>query len=182
VDCALAAVEHPDPLPSDRAGVKVVEPEPKMEVKLAGRNGDAGGEIEDVNARIRMDYRFGTFDLDQMVLIKSKNGPLAKPGDSGALVITEDNQRAVAIVVGGAGDYTVACYLTTALKKLIDALPEEDKASIKDPVNDPQVYLDGIRFGVTDRTHYRTGPPQHKGLFQRLIRDAAALKSKAMQA
>jgi hypothetical protein len=198
VDCALAAVEHPNPLLSKNPDIKVVDPKPGMPVKLAGRNGAAIGVIEDVNARLRMDYRFGTFDLDQMVLIKSENEPLAKPGDSGSLLINDDNQ-AVAIVVGGAdntvadrytvngeytvdGEYTVACYLTKALEKLIGVLPEEDRESVKDPVNDPKLYLDCIRFGVENRAQYNNGPPHHEGLFKRLVRDVDALKRRLTHA
>lgn len=125
VDCALAEVGQADRdkvvAEFPRKLVKypdIVTPLRGMKVGRVDESDNATGVIEDAHLRVRIDYRFGTFDFDDMLLIKGDQGPFAKPGDSGALVFDAATNKATAIVVGGSQEYTIACPLQKCLDQL----------------------------------------------------------------
>lgn len=135
VDCALAEVD-----PGDEAKLKdhyadriinldaYTDPIRGNKVQANGAAGLTTGTIEDVHGRVRIDYRFGTFDFDDMVLIKGKDDetPFAQPRDSGSLVVDQASSKPVAIVVGGSQKYTIACRLSRVITDLTNKLQNPD--------------------------------------------------------
>jgi hypothetical protein len=131
VDCALAVIENPQGVtgafPSKVVDhTDIADPEAGDEVIRVDDQEEVKGTIEQVGARVRIAYGFGTFDFDDMVLIKGCTGPFASPGDSGALVVK--NGKPCAMIVGGSQNYAVACKLSNVrdgLKRELTAtLPE----------------------------------------------------------
>ncbi len=124
VDCALGLVESADRVTGEFPDrivdcADIVDPEPGDQVERVDDIDKATGIIEEVDARVRIAYRFGTFDFDGMVLIRGIGGEFANPGDSGALVVK--NGRPAAMIVGGSQNYAIACKLS----KVRDALTRE---------------------------------------------------------
>jgi hypothetical protein len=125
VDCALAKVDK-----KDRKRIKIqfperivtsgnpIPPEVGMEVTRIDDTERATGVITSVTAYTPIDYRFGTYKFDDLVKIQGKDGPFAKPGDSGALLVDLKTKRPTAIVIGGSSRFTIACSLETALTEL----------------------------------------------------------------
>jgi hypothetical protein len=144
VDCALAEVEQADRdkviAEFPRKLVKysdIVPPLRGMKVGRVDEKDSATGVIEDTHLRVRIDYRFGTFDFENMMLIKGDQGQFAKPGDSGALVFDTATNRATAIVVGGSQEYTIACPLQKCLDQLRPLLSDGQPVSRTSRSNAP---------------------------------------------
>ena len=149
VDCALAAIENPDRVTGEAPGrifdsADLVDPKPGESVHRVDESESATGVIEDVNARLRIDYPFGTFDFEDMVLIKGYNGPFANPGDSGALVVN-DQRKPTAMIVGGSQNYTIACKLSNVRDELRDELANQLQLSSKEAGF--QLVLDKLKTG-----------------------------------
>jgi hypothetical protein len=135
-DCALAIVD--DPEDKDKielafpkrilSSAEMIDPTVGMSVFRVDETESARGEIMDVNLRMRIDYRFGTFEFDDLILIEGDCGRFARHGDSGAIVVDEETKRATAMVLGGTDTYTLACPLSTALAELA-----EEFAKLKKP-------------------------------------------------
>jgi hypothetical protein len=98
-----------------KAGMKVV----RVDVD---RNEQAKGVIKCVGCKAQIDFRFGAFNFDDMVLIEGEDGAFANPGDSGALIVDQETNQVTAMVVGGSSKYAIACPLSTVYEKLKDAL------------------------------------------------------------
>jgi len=130
VDCALAKVENPNLIatqfPDWIVDADPVEPEAQMKVSRVDDTDKATGVITSVNGHMPIDYRFGTYDLDDLVVIEGYNGQFAKPGDSGAIVVDQATKKATAMVIGGSSKYTIACRLTTAIRDLATALAKQN--------------------------------------------------------
>jgi hypothetical protein len=130
VDCALAKVENPELVATQFPDWIVysdpVEPEPQMRVSKVDNTDNATGVVRSVNVHMRIDYRFGTYDFDDLVLIEGDYGQFALPGDSGAIVVDRDSKKATALVIGGSSKYTIACPLTTAFKELAEELAKQN--------------------------------------------------------
>ena len=119
VDCAVAAPVTPDAVASDIlevgtvAGIK--EAQPGMVVKKSGRSSGLTHSIvlaTEVTFKVGMDHReYGLF-ADQVLC-----GPMSKPGDSGSLVLTEDNY-AVGLLFAGSDQATIL----NRIDRVFDAL------------------------------------------------------------
>ena len=132
VDCALAIVDKPDRVSGkfpDRTVnyAEIVDPKPNESVVRVGSG--VKGTVEEVSARVRIDYRFGTFDFEDMVLIKSsvEGDNFATPGNSGDLVLNS-NGMPTAMIVGGSQNYTIACKLSSVRDELQKTMPEDRRA------------------------------------------------------
>jgi len=140
VDCALAelnldkvqptilgnlALDSDDPIAPTR-GMKIV--------KFAG-NGDVQGTIVDVDADLYVDYSFGTFRLDDQVIIKGDQikgdrNDFAVAGDSGTMVIAREKNQATAMIFAASGQFAVACPLSTAFEELNRLLNVKEKLKL----------------------------------------------------
>lgn len=126
VDCAVALVENADRVTGEFPGrivdcADIVDPVPGDIVTRVDDIDKAIGTVEEVGARVRIAYRFGTFDFDNMVLIKGIGGAFASPGDSGALVVTKG--KPTAMIVGGSQNYAIACKLSSIRDAVKRELP-----------------------------------------------------------
>ena len=79
---------------------------------------EQAGTIVDISADLFVDYSFGTFLLVDQVLVKGNNSAFARQGDSGAIVVDNSTDRAVALVFATAGKFTAVCPLQRALELL----------------------------------------------------------------
>lgn len=102
-----------------KAGMKVV----RVDVD---RKEQAKGVIKCVGCKAQIDFRFGAFDFDDMVLIEGENGEFANPGDSGALIVDLETNQVTAMLVGGSRKYAIASPLSTVYKLLEEALAEHN--------------------------------------------------------
>ena len=114
--------------------VKVTQfesPEVRKRVYKFGKtSGLTFGRIVDVQADILVDYSFGVFRFRDQVLIEGENGrEFALDGDSGAVVLTAENDpKAVAMVFAPAGRYTAANSMPVVLHTLKMRLPGDTEA------------------------------------------------------
>jgi hypothetical protein len=135
VDCALAKVEHPDRVTGEAPdrifdSSDLQEPKPGDLVGRVDESDKATGVIQEVEARVRIAYPFGTFDFDDMVLIGGyDNRPFANPGDSGALIVNRETKKPTAMVVGGSQNFTVACKLSHVREELGKDLVERKQVN-----------------------------------------------------
>ncbi len=119
VDCAVAAPLSPELVAADIlevgpvAGVK--EAAPGMAIKKSGRSSGLTASFvlaTDVTLKVGMSYReYGLF-ADQILA-----GPMSKPGDSGSLVLAEDN-CAVGLLFAGSDQAT----MLSPIGRVLDAL------------------------------------------------------------
>ncbi len=119
VDCAVAAPVAPDAVAADIievgavAGIK--EAVPAMTVKKSGRSSGLTSSFvlaTNVTLKVGVSYtEYGTF-ADQILA-----GPMSMPGDSGSLVLTEDNY-AVGLLFAGSDQAT----MFTPIGRVLDAL------------------------------------------------------------
>ena len=158
-DCALAEVRDPDQIETQFperivSSAKLIDPQKGMYVNRVDDTEQASGVITDVNVRMKIDYRFGTFEFDDLILIEGVGGPFARSGDSGAIVVDRKTNKATALVVGGSRNYTLACPLSIALKELADALACQEAAgegNIEDPPKAPPTIELLVGAPVDDR-------------------------------
>jgi hypothetical protein len=156
VDCAMALVDKPDRVTAQFPRyivdpMRIIEPHAGMKVGLVDdSNGVSAGEVAQASARVRIDYRFGTFDFEDMVLIRGADGKrFANPGDSGALVLGWDQAQdkataaPVAMIVGGSQNYTIACKISNVHKKLMEELAKEPPPDHR-PENALELFLGTI--------------------------------------
>ncbi|MDT8901436.1 hypothetical protein Q4T40_09310 [Selenomonadales bacterium 4137-cl] len=119
VDCAVAAPVAADAVAADVFEVGDVqgvrETEIGMPVKKSGRSSGLTSSIilaTDVTLRVEMNYgEYGVF-ADQLLA-----GPMSLPGDSGSLVLSEDN-FAVGLLFAGSEQAT----MFTPIQRVLDAL------------------------------------------------------------
>ncbi len=119
VDCAVAAPIAPDAVAADIMEVGelkgIREVELGMTVKKSGRSSGVTTSLiiaTDVTAKVEMNYgEYGIF-AGQLLA-----GPMSKPGDSGSLVLSEDN-HAVGLLFAGSEQAT----LFTPIERVLAAL------------------------------------------------------------
>jgi hypothetical protein len=83
------------------------------------------GQVEDVDADVTINYAAVAFKFENQIMISGANGrPFAQPGDSGALVLERETQKAVGLLFGlsvstSSGQvYAVANHLNDVLSAL----------------------------------------------------------------
>jgi hypothetical protein len=141
VDCALAKVENSELVETQFPDRIVdysnpIDPETQMKVSRVDQSDKATGVITGVNVHMRIDYRFGTYDFDDLVLIEGDYGQFAVPGDSGALVVDQATKKATALVIGGSSKYTIACPIATAFRELEAQLAKQNAEKSPPPQGD----------------------------------------------
>jgi len=118
-DCAVAAPVSPDAVADDIlevgtvAGIK--EAAPAMAVKKSGRSsGLTASFVIATNVTLKVGVSYNEYSLfaDQVLA-----GPMSMPGDSGSLVLTEDNY-AVGLLFAGSDQAT----MFTPIARVLDAL------------------------------------------------------------
>jgi hypothetical protein len=175
VDCALAEVENPDLVETQFPNQIVefgdpVDPEAHMQVSRVDATDPATGVITGVNVHMPIDYRFGTYDFDDLVLIEGDNGQFAKPGDSGAILVDQVTHKATALVIGGSSKYTIACPLATVFRELTTVLAKQTpvatqptpRGNIRMSSAPPKIELvvNSLRDGGSSRPASATGGGQ----------------------
>jgi hypothetical protein len=129
VDCALARLNRQKSMGVPK---RIAKPTLNMKVVRSDESSPIIGTVVDVDAYLRMDYSFGTFDLEHQLLIESDDPSkaYARPGDSGALLVDDkETGDAIAMVVGGFGKYTIASPLTNVIEALREQLKNEPQMS-----------------------------------------------------
>jgi hypothetical protein len=106
-------------------------------MKFGAVTGLTRGVVVDINADFYIDYGFGTFLFKNQVVIDGQGqhnfeGPFkdifATDGDSGALLMDQQNQNPVALIFAEAGRFAVACPYREVEKQiglLLNPPPEE---------------------------------------------------------
>jgi hypothetical protein len=126
VDCAIAEILSPD-LTNARVMAKVGKlagPEPLdavdgMSVEKVGRgSGHTVGTIDDVSASITLQYELGELTFADQMFIRGTSGAFSEYGDSGALVVDAASRRAVGLLIGGNGQFSIANHLDDVLTEL----------------------------------------------------------------
>ncbi|MDR1482603.1 MAG: S1 family peptidase [Synergistaceae bacterium] len=133
VDAALARITNPDFVTSWQGDLEngydtpenIVEPVARMKVKKFGRTtGLTHGFIESKAIRFsKLPYKANGFNAtvyfsEFWFVVGEGNTPFALPGDSGSLVVTEDEKTAVGLIFAVGGQY--ACF--TPLRRVLDEL------------------------------------------------------------
>ncbi|MBI3681959.1 MAG: hypothetical protein HY235_16375 [Acidobacteria bacterium] len=99
----------------------VVVPELGLRVRKVGAAKERDGTIVDISVDFVAHYSFGSFLLEDQILVKVQKGSreFAQDGDSGA-VVAEDKKdgKAVGIVVASAGEFTAASPMVNMLEEL----------------------------------------------------------------
>jgi hypothetical protein len=130
VDCALGRLTNKKvsfdfPVEFQPASNQPITPRRGMRVAKAGAiSGTTYGTIDDVDAEGYINYEFGTFHLDNQVVIDSGSDDIefAVSGDSGSWVVDIDQKAATAMIFAAAGRFAVACPLPAVMKALQDQL------------------------------------------------------------
>jgi hypothetical protein len=126
VDCAIAEILDPAFI-----GVRVMskigklssaQPIPAVEamaVEKVGRgSGYSTGKIFDASATVTLHYELGDLTFVDQILIRGTSGAFSEYGDSGALVVDADSGRAVGLLIGGSGEFSVANDLDVVLAEV----------------------------------------------------------------
>ena len=101
----------------------VITPDIGMPVtKFGSVTGRTEGTIDDVSVDLYVDYAFGTFLLENQVMIRGTNDPnfFATAGDSGSLVVHQQESQALGMICAASGLFAVACPLENVLDRLKD--------------------------------------------------------------
>lgn len=119
VDCAIAKPNNArdvlDTILEVDGITSEVEPEVGMTVKKSGRtSGLTHGEITQVNVSANVNMGNGRFALfeDQFAMV-----PISEPGDSGSIILTEDN-KCVGLLFAGSEQMTIANRYSNVRAKL----------------------------------------------------------------
>jgi hypothetical protein len=128
VDCAMVKLPRsnhkvPTSFPDGHklSSATVITPDIGMPVtKFGAITARTEGIIVDVSLDLYVDYFFGTFLLENQVMIQGTNDPnhFATGGDSGSLVV-----QALGMICAASGLFAVAC----PLENIVDRLKEEAK-------------------------------------------------------
>jgi hypothetical protein len=126
VDCAIAAIQASSlvatrPLSGVRKlrSATPVAATEGMSVEKVGRgSGHTTGVVFDVSADLTLAYDMGDLLFVDQILIRSPDGHFSDYGDSGALVVDTDSGRAVGLLIGGDGQYSVANHIEDVLTEL----------------------------------------------------------------
>jgi hypothetical protein len=135
VDCAIAELASPDGAHADLIDVgpcnrkPIVAREGMRTMKTGRTTGVTRGEIVDVALDVEIDYpHLGSIMFEDQILIKSRErAPFSVEGDSGALVITDDDQHSpLGLLFASSNGWTVASHLEDVLALLdVDGSPLE---------------------------------------------------------
>jgi hypothetical protein len=126
VDCAIAEILTPE-LIGTRVMAKVgrlagPQPLPAVEgrtVEKVGRgSGYTLGKAFDVSATLTLSYGLGDLTFVDQILIRGKGRAFSEDGDSGALVVDSKSSRAVGLLIGGGGEFSIANHLDDVLTDL----------------------------------------------------------------
>lgn len=120
VDAAVAALVNPEDATSDILEIGPVEgtaeATPGLKVMKSGRTSAISrGEVQALGATVRVglgDAGFAVF-TDQIVTTA-----IAQPGDSGSLVVTDDEHKAIGMLSAGSAQATVVSKMENILKLL----------------------------------------------------------------
>ncbi len=120
VDAAVATVVNPEDVTGEILGIgpvgETAEATPGLKVMKSGRtSGISRGEVQALGATVRVglgDSGFAIFS-DQIVTTA-----IAQPGDSGSLVVTEDEHKAIGLLSAGSSQATVVSKMENVLKLL----------------------------------------------------------------
>jgi hypothetical protein len=127
-DCAMVKLPEsnhqpptsfPDGHPLSSAAL--ISPDIDMPVtKYGAVTGRTDGTIVDISVDLYVDYAFGTFLLQDQVMIQGTNDPdhFASAGDSGSLLVHGQKQQAMAMIFAASGLFAVACPLQDVLDRL----------------------------------------------------------------
>jgi hypothetical protein len=127
VDCAIAEI-----IDSERTSTRLVSskigklsgPQPiaaveAMSVLKVGRgSGFTTGNVFDVSASLALQYELGELTFADQILIRGAPAAFSEYGDSGALVIDAATRRAVGLLIGGNGEFSIANHLDDVLTEL----------------------------------------------------------------
>ena len=115
-DCALAQLGS-NFRPEGFSEFAPIDLSINMPVKKDGAiTGVTSGVIVDTAADVSVDYSFGTFRFNDQILIGGGKNEFAWDGDSGSIV-TDMQGHPLAMVFAEAGQYAVACPLSTVFKE-----------------------------------------------------------------
>jgi hypothetical protein len=127
VDCAIAEIIDSEltstRLVSSKIG-KLSGPQPidaaqDMSVLKVGRgSGFTTGKVFDVSASLTLQYELGELTFADQILIRGTLAAFSEYGDSGALVIDAATRRAVGLLIGGNGEFSIANHLDDVLTEL----------------------------------------------------------------
>ncbi|MFW5995978.1 MAG: hypothetical protein ACOCQB_01790 [Halanaerobiaceae bacterium] len=119
VDCAVARPRQPGDLEEnilDIGEIKgVADPKIGMPVKKSGRTSgvtESKIEVIDTTVEVNMDQSEKAIFHEQFV-----TGPMSRPGDSGSLMVNDDN-RAVGLLFAGSNDATISNNINNVLDAL----------------------------------------------------------------
>jgi hypothetical protein len=116
-DCAVALLNK-KLIPKRFPVATPIEPHIDMKVTKDGAiTTVTKGRIVDTSVDVFADYSFGTFRFNNQILIQGYDDEFAWEGDSGS-VVTDMEGHPVAMVFAEAGEYAVACPLSTVFKEL----------------------------------------------------------------
>jgi hypothetical protein len=117
-DCALARLRK-NRIPKKFVPVAPIEFRAGMKVKKNGAvTNETEGTIVDASADVSVSYSFGTFRYNDQILIRGDGDEFAWDGDSGSVVTDKKSGRPIAMVFAEAGEYAVACPLSTVFAEL----------------------------------------------------------------
>ena len=88
-------------------------------VEKVGRgSGYTLGKAFDVSATLTLSYGLGDLTFVDQILIRGKGRAFSEDGDSGALVVDSKSSRAVGLLIGGGGEFSIANHLDDVLTDL----------------------------------------------------------------
>jgi hypothetical protein len=120
VDAAVAALIRPEDAVPEILGIgpvgEVAEPRPGMKVVKSGRTtGVTRGEVQVIGATVRVGLgEVGVAVFTDQVVTTA----MAQPGDSGSLVLTEEDHRPVGLLCAGSSMATVLNRISNVLELL----------------------------------------------------------------
>lgn len=126
VDCAIAEILSPDVTNArvmskvgKLAGPQPIDAVEGMSVEKVGRgSGHTVGTIAEVSASITLQYELGELTFADQMFIRATPGAFSEYGDSGALVVDATSRRAVGLLIGGNGQFSIANHLDNVLTEL----------------------------------------------------------------
>ena len=120
VDCAIATPLNQEDIDEEIVGIGPINgvetPFVDMEITKSGRtSGVTNGTILDTNMLVSVNYRGqGLITFDDQILATS----MGAPGDSGSLLMSADNHKAVGLLFAGSSDSTIFCKIQNVINNL----------------------------------------------------------------
>jgi hypothetical protein len=132
VDCAIARPFNDGDVLEEILDIGIpigiADAEIGLEVKKSGRTtGLTHGIIDDVNATITVNYGGGRYALfKDQIIIKAKTGSFSAGGDSGSVIVKENENRVVGLLFAGSQIFTVANKINNVLSKFNGEIKEPE--------------------------------------------------------